>query len=65
MENCYYTIFEKSYPHDIDLSEEENCFIFDTEEQAKKCLNDIFNDKDYYIGKTKGKFDNSYLWILE
>ena len=49
MENCYYTIFEKSYPHDIDLSEEENCFIFDTEEQAKKCLNDIFNDKDYYI----------------
>ena len=23
------------------------------------------NDKEYYVGKTKGKFDNSYLWILE
>ena len=65
MENYYYTIFRKDYPHDIDLSEEEECFIFDTEKQAIECIKSIFNDKEYYVGKTKGKFDNSYLWILE
>ena len=74
----YYTIFMKriGFPHnDIDLSEEEDCFIFDTEQEANVCLKLIFNNGEviddeqygrvrYYVQRVKEKRCNIYDDIL-
>lgn len=70
----YYTIFMKriGFPHyDIDLSEDEDCFVFDTEQEANVCLKLIFNNGEitydeqygrvrYYVGRVKEKRCNIY-----
>ena len=70
----YYTIFMKTIglPHDdIDLSDEEECFAFDTEKEANECLKLIFNNGEiiddeqygrvrYYVGRVKEKRCNIY-----
>lgn len=70
----YYTIFMKriGFPHyDIDLSDEEECFAFNTEQEANECLKLIFNNGEiiddekygrvrYYVGRVKEKRCNIY-----
>ena len=76
MENkYYYTIMMKTYgiPDylDNDLSEEEDCFIFDTEREANECLKSIFNNGNwiddvqyckvrYYVKRVSEKSCNIY-----
>ena len=60
MENkYYYTIMIKTYglPDylDEDLSKEEDCFIFDTERKANKCLELIFNNGNWIDDIQYGK----------
>lgn len=73
-EKYYYTIFRKAigFPHDpIDLSDEEECFAFDTEQEANECLKLIFDNGEiiddeqygrvrYYVGRVKEKRCNIY-----
>ena len=51
MKKEYYTIIRKYYGFpdcfDIDLSEKEDCFTFETEDEAKKCLRDIFANGEW------------------
>ena len=70
----YYTIFMKriGFPYyDIDLSDEEECFAFDTEQEANECLKLIFDNGEiindekygrvrYYVGRVKEKRCNIY-----
>ena len=70
----YYTIFMKriGFPYyDIDLSENEDCFVFDTEQEANVCLKLIFDNGEiiddekygrvrYYVGRVKEKRCNIY-----
>ena len=55
----YYTIMMKTYglPDYLnkDLSEEEDCFIFDTEREANECLKSIFNNGDWIYDIQYGK----------
>ena len=76
MENkYYYTIMMKKYGlpdyFNKDLSEEDDCFIFDTEREANECLKLIFNNGNwiddiqygkvrYYVGRVKEKRCNIY-----
>ena len=76
MENkYYYTIMMKTYGlpdyFNKDLSDEEDCFIFDTEREANECLKSIFNNGEiiddeqygrvrYYVGRVKEKRYNIY-----
>ena len=70
----YYTIFRQSigFPHDpIDLSDEEECFAFDTEQEANECLKLIFDNGNwiddiqygkvrYYVERVTEKLCNIY-----
>ena len=46
MSKEYYIIIRKYYGfpnyYDTDLSKKEDCFSFDTEHEAKQCLQDIY-----------------------
>ena len=59
MSKEYYTIVRKYYglPDYLstDLSEEEDCFIFDTEYEANKCLRDIFANGEWMEDEKYGK----------
>ena len=58
MKNKYYTIIMKTYGlpdyFNKDLSEED-CFIFDTEKEANKCLELIFNNGNWIDDIQYGK----------
>ena len=71
----YYTIMMKTYGlpdyFNKDLSEEEDCFIFDTEREANECLKLIFNNGNwiddikygkvrYYVERVTEKSCNIY-----
>ena len=76
MENkYYYTIMMKTYGlpdyFNKDLSDEEDCFIFDTEREANECLKLIFNNGNwiddiqygkvrYYVERVTEKSCNIY-----
>ena len=49
----YYTIMMKTYGlpdyFNKDLSEEDDCFIFDTEREANECLKSIFNNEQKFL----------------
>ena len=55
----YYTIVRKYYglPDylNTDLSEVEECFIFDTEAEAEHCINLIFNNGEWMQDERHGK----------
>ena len=59
MSKEYYTIVRKYYglPDYLstDLSEEEDCFSFDTEYEANKCLRDIFANGEWMEDEKYGK----------
>ena len=60
MENkYYYTIMMKTYGlpdyFNKDLSDEEDCFIFDTEREANECLKLIFNNGNWIDDIQYGK----------
>lgn len=71
----YYTIMMKTYGlpdyFNKDLSEEDDCFIFDTEREANECLKLIFNNGNwiddiqygkvrYYVERVTEKLCNIY-----
>lgn len=55
----YYTIIMKTYGlpdyFNKDLSEEEDCFMFDTEREANECLKLIFNNGNWIDDIQYGK----------
>lgn len=55
----YYTIIRKTYglPDylNTDLSEEEDCFCFDTEYKANKCLELLFDNGNWMNDERYGK----------
>lgn len=55
----YYVIMRKRYglPEYLvtDLSEEEDCFEFDTEYEANQCLKQIFNNGEWMRDERYGK----------
>ena len=57
--NFYYTIIRKYYglPDylNVDISEEEECFCFDTETEAEKCIKLIFNNGEWMQDEKHGK----------
>ena len=59
MKKEYYTIIRKYYGFpdcfDIDLSDKEDCFTFETEDEAKKCLRDIFVNGEWMEDQRYGK----------
>ena len=59
MKEYYYTIIRKYYglPDylNTDLSKEEDCFSFDTEYEAEKCIKDIFNNGEWMHDERDGK----------
>nr|DAQ99796.1 MAG TPA: hypothetical protein [Caudoviricetes sp.] len=59
MSKEYYIIIRKYYGfpnyYDTDLSKKEDCFSFDTEHEAKQCLQDIFNNGKWMEDKKHGK----------
>lgn len=57
MKKYYYTIIRKYYGinYSVDISEEEDCFIFNTETEAKQCLKSIFNNGDWMEDERYGK----------
>lgn len=60
MENeYYYTIIRKYYGlpdyFNKDLSEEEDCFTFDTEQEANKCLELCFDRGNWMNDERHGK----------
>lgn len=59
MKEYYYTIIRKTYglPDylNVDLSEEEDCFCFNTEYEANKCLEVLFNNGEWMHDERYGK----------
>lgn len=59
MKKEYYVIIRRYYgiPDycDTDLSKEEDCFAFDTEYEANKCLRDIFENGEWMEDMKHGK----------
>lgn len=59
MSKEYYIIMRKYYGfpnyYDTDLSKKEDYFSFDTEHEAKQCLQDIFNNGKWMEDKKNGK----------
>ena len=59
MKKKYYTIIMKIYGlpayFNKDLSEDEDCFIFDTEKEANECLKLIFNNANWIYDEQYGK----------
>lgn len=55
----YYIIIRKYYGfpnyYDTDLSKKEDCFSFDTEYEANKCLRNIFNNGEWMEDEKHGK----------
>lgn len=55
----YYIIMRKYYGfsnyYDTDLSKKEDCFSFDTEYEANKCLRNIFNNGEWMEDEKYGK----------
>jgi len=55
----YYIIMRKYYGfsnyYDTDLSKKEDCFSFDTEYEANKCLRNIFNNGEWMEDEKHGK----------
>ena len=58
MNDYYYTIIRKyeGLPDylNTDLSEEDDCFCFDTEYEANKCLSLIFNNGNWMLDEKYG-----------
>ena len=59
MKEYYYTIIRKTYglPDylNTDLSEDEDCFSFDTEYEANKCLELLFDNGEWIHDERYGK----------
>lgn len=59
MGESYYTIIRKFYRApsyiNMDLSEEDNSFCFDSESEANHCLNLIFNNGEWMQDEKFGK----------
>lgn len=59
MKREYYTIIRKYYGFpdyfDVDLSEKEDCFTFETENEVKKCLRDMFANSEWMKDQKYGK----------
>lgn len=55
----YYVIMREHYGFpeylDTDLSDEEDCFDFDTEYEANQCLKQIFNNGEWMKDERYGK----------
>ena len=59
LKNKYYTIMMKTHGlpdyFNKDISEDEDCFIFDTEKEANDCLKLIFNNGKWIDDEQYGK----------
>lgn len=59
MNKEYYVIMRKCYGFpdylNTDMSDEEECFSFNTENKANKCLRDIFKNGEWMEDEKYGK----------
>lgn len=57
--NEHYTIIRKTYGlsdnYNVDLGKENDCFLFDTEKQAYKCLELMFENGSWFNDEQYGK----------